>query len=1404
MPKRYFNWKLAVVLLIGLVVLSVTAYGLRQWQRSTRAEEGRVLGMKAYEQQNWEEAAQQLGRYVALANTDIDAVLKYAEANLNIRPMKRGPIQQAIAAYRTVLRQDPDNTEAVEKLGQIYMNMMRQAGEAELIAKNYLERRENPSIRRLHAAARAAQRDFAGAATELKRLIEKDPNDVAAYEMLGKLLEARPDELEGTAEQWYTKALENNPSSALARIALADYHLRHQNRSKGLELLLEAEQQEILETSSRLRLAESLINAGEVDKAESHLEQVRSVDSDNQSMWSIWSQVAIASGSTQKMRKIADEGLKALSKQPWDFLPRAAELLIRAGEIDRARQCVSKMEEKEMLPAHVAFLKGLMASQDGNKREAAKHWTNAIELGYDAPVVRLALSAALSADGDTLGAVQQLRTLTVQHPRNAQGHLSLARLLFETKDWAQALEHARQASQLAPDNLEAAQLEIQAMMQLSEQRDSAWTDQDIERRLTQLQEKGGADTLTVKLLSLNLALKEGDFTDAKGLIADMRDTYPDDPRVPLAEARVLMEQDPNDSEGRAKLVLNKAIERFGDNAELPAMLAAIAANEPGGKAQCEAILNSAIERISDARARRNLSIILANYYQRWEEEDKAVQVLEEVVKSQPNDITAKRALLKCDSIAEDPERSQQLVDQIKEIEGEDGWRWRYEQARLWHIQGDQTFQQRQEEIIALLKENLQNNADDRDSKLLLADTYRRAGQTDAALAIYREMLNGSPNDPRIIKVTVNALQNAGLWDEANRILDEAEANDLQDPTIQRLRVRGYLQRGELGRASVLLQEFITLDPNDTSSEFTLAVLKMREKKWDEAEAILERLRTRFPESLQVAATQIQLKIRRDQPQEAIRLSNDIVEDHNNIEAYVLRATTYSSLRDYEKAEEDFSRAVALEPDNFQTWLTRSNFYASIGEREKAVEDILKALELAPENARVQQLAVSMLMATGDPARIAQAEKIISQSLDRDPNSINLQFMQARTLMDSNDPNELMQVENMLTAITKKQPKAVNAWIMLGQLMEQRARGYEAILDVARQGLIHNPDNRSLLLLKAAAQRQESPLLAISTYRQLRDKDPNDLGVALLLADALIAAQQPQQAEELARSYRDALGEDGPHSAFTERLARALYKQGRAEEAYRELNAEIEADPNNPGPIRTKIDLLCDQELWQEAVQTVRHWQQQHPDDVRTLVATAGALSVVKDEPAHPIARDLILDALEAAPNSVLVLRALGSIYQVLGQFDQAVEQYKRVLEVAPNDRVTMNNLAWILCEEEKRYQDALEYARRALELAPGYTDARDTLGVIYHRLDRFEDAEREFRQALREYRKDGAAGQVAYTHFHLARTLDKSGNVAEAIRHVHAALERQDGGDTSYLDDDEKKEAEGLLERLQQPEEGGK
>ncbi|MGD2095519.1 MAG: hypothetical protein PVH77_10980, partial [Phycisphaerales bacterium] len=104
MPRRYFNWKLAIVLIIGIVVLGATAFVLRKWQRANRAERGLTLGNKAYDEQKWEEAALNLGRYISVEQNDVPALIKYADAQLKRRPSKRGNIQQAIAAYRAVLR----------------------------------------------------------------------------------------------------------------------------------------------------------------------------------------------------------------------------------------------------------------------------------------------------------------------------------------------------------------------------------------------------------------------------------------------------------------------------------------------------------------------------------------------------------------------------------------------------------------------------------------------------------------------------------------------------------------------------------------------------------------------------------------------------------------------------------------------------------------------------------------------------------------------------------------------------------------------------------------------------------------------------------------------------------------------------------------------------------------------------------------------------------------------------------------------------------------------------------------------------------------------------------------------------------------------------------------------------
>ena len=56
-PRRYFNWKLAAVLVISLFVLGVGAFVLRRWHKSNRTQQGLILGTQAYQDGDWEAAA---------------------------------------------------------------------------------------------------------------------------------------------------------------------------------------------------------------------------------------------------------------------------------------------------------------------------------------------------------------------------------------------------------------------------------------------------------------------------------------------------------------------------------------------------------------------------------------------------------------------------------------------------------------------------------------------------------------------------------------------------------------------------------------------------------------------------------------------------------------------------------------------------------------------------------------------------------------------------------------------------------------------------------------------------------------------------------------------------------------------------------------------------------------------------------------------------------------------------------------------------------------------------------------------------------------------------------------------------------------------------------------------------
>jgi len=1424
MAQRYFNWTLAIVLVVGVVVLAAAALSLHKWQRSTLAEEALPLGEQAFAEQNWEEAAKQIGRYLTINGDDTVQLLKYGQAQEKIRPSTSSSIQQAIAAYSTVLRLDAGNVEAAKRLIAIYLS--GSPGEAELKARQFLESYDDPTVRQYLGVALIQQRDFPQAQQTLASLIHDHPDHVTAYEVMGLLAAEHPAEVNQPPNYWFEEAVRVNPQSALACIVRGSFLRRSGDRANATADFERAAGLDLSDREVHLRLIGELILAGAYDQARAQIAALRAKAPREPDLWRYWAMMAIQSNSEQEMQAVAEAGLKELAAYPWDFLPWAGELLIRSKRFEQAADCILQMQKKDVEPARTAFLEGYLAQQKGQLQEAATFWRKAIALGYQSrrdrtwrghfPPVRMFLASVLQRIGDLHSAIEQLRLLVSDVPDYPQFHLALAQLLAQAEDWPGVLEQAQQVQRLVPEptngkvpelRSSAALLEIQARMRvlagasdLASARE-AW--RAIEARLTELSE-AAVDPAQVRLLQVQAAMFQGKHAEAATLLGQLESSQVEGLAATLLRAQLYVDEGKG---SEAVSLLRQTIEKFPQSTE-PVRHLALLLNRQNDRSQCEAVVRSAMSRM-DKAGRRSLGMLLAELYASWGRNEPLYELLTDLSKEFPEDIEAKRRLLTLDRVLKDPAISQSLVDQIKSIEGQDGWQWRVEQARVWIL--SEGFHSYYGQIVRLLQENLLANPEDRSSRLLLAAAYEKAGDLQLALTTYREAIQRWPNDVGVVTRTVQALYQAGEDQEAQEILDRAKSRDLYDPDIQRLQLQGHLRRSAMASdsaarqdalvsASDILQDLVQQDPNDTAAGLRLVSILGAQKKYDEAQAALNAVKAKDPESVSVMIAQVQLDVERGNADAALRLCGEAIARQDTVFARLLRGRTFETLNRYNEAQADYDRMVALAPEKAEVWMSRSDFFLRTGRIGEAISDIEKALELAQTSLPVQQRALFLFLNSGDPVLFQRAEALLEEALQLHPQDVGLKLHKARALLRRETAPAAEQARTLLREITEKNPDLPDAWELLG-ILELREDQLAKAMDTALRGLAENPDNRQLLLLKAQAEARRSPMLAVPTLKGLIDQDPNDMNVVSQLAYAYLHSDRPQEAVRLLRHHLDAQTGSARKQAEVA-LATVLYHSGEPNEAAEILKGLMQAEPADSSLVITWAGLLLSAEHWTEVDSLLADWRAKHPED--TTVATAVARSLIADgrQKGLEIAEQLLRSEIERHPQALVPLHLLANLVTVMGRSEQAIALNQKIMEIEPDNVFALNNLAWLLCEEQGQYQKALELANRGLKLRPEYIDLIETRGVIHYRLGHLDEAVQDLSRSLELYPVNAAA--MASTHFHIARVYAEMGREADAIRHVEQALalhrrSRQSadpGQRRSELSEKDMADAERLLDQL--------
>jgi tetratricopeptide (TPR) repeat protein len=608
-----------------------------------------------------------------------------------------------------------------------------------------------------------------------------------------------------------------------------------------------------------------------------------------------------------------------------------------------------------------------------------------------------------------------------------------------------------------------------------------------------------------------------------------------------------------------------------------------------------------------------------------------------------------------------------------------------------------------------------------------------------------------------------------------------------------LEVQSYLRRGELTSAGDILEDLLTDDPNDRAICLSLALLRIRQKKFVEAGRLLDKLKNQDPNSLHIIVAQIELNVHQGKAAEALLLCDDIVNSLKNASAYILRARTFVSLGRPNKAIEDFDHATTIEPNSVEAWVAKSDFYRSIDQPDNAIADIQQALSLVSNNVEIQKRAITLLLASGNPRRLLQGRTILDEAIKENPEDVELRLYKASSLLTERTAPAFDNAQRILKKTTEEQPKVTKAWVLLGQLLMRKAEYREAV-NIAWRGLAHTPKNKELLLLKFRAEKELSMDLAIPTLKLLYEMDINDVDMAVLLADTYVVANEYERAVNLLKKQLISCSDAPDERKINIILAGALYKSGDKQQAQKIFDSLYQSAPNDPTPLLAHARLLRDDKFWDRLNRMVAEWCRNHPKDTRTPVAVAVDLTANEDIQAKRIAEELLRKILDRDANSLPAMGSLAMLLQVTGRHAESAELYKRILVIQPDHVIAINNLAWILCEQQGKHQQALQLARRGLDIAPNYVDLVDTCGVAHYRLSQYDQAVQCFTKCLKLYPDGIPAATAAYLH--LGRALAKLGQKFEAIGNLNKALALNDEiGGLSPADLDETKL---ILEELSQ------
>jgi tetratricopeptide (TPR) repeat protein len=567
-------------------------------------------------------------------------------------------------------------------------------------------------------------------------------------------------------------------------------------------------------------------------------------------------------------------------------------------------------------------------------------------------------------------------------------------------------------------------------------------------------------------------------------------------------------------------------------------------------------------------------------------------------------------------------------------------------------------------------------------RLLKASVHLESDQLDQVHAVYEELFQLEPENPRYRASLAQIYISRGLSDEAEGVLRSAiDAGVGGDETKLNL-IELIAATDGLEKAEAQLREFIAAEPDNHLFAFRLVSLYSQTGRPAEAGAVL---RTVIDQAGMEQA---------------------------GLDARAALARLLISEGDGAKASDLVVEVLETDPTNPDALLMRAAFSLEKGETEPAIADLRALLRDRPDTLPALRLLAQAQVARGD---VALAMDTLKRVVDLDKSDVASRQRLAAHLAQSGNVSAALA---LLDEVLEIDPGSVPALQAKAGILIGQQRWAEA--EAAVQKVLEMPDHQALGRtlyggLNYAQGRYEEAIVAYEDAHRLAPTAVEPItGVTM----AYLAQEAPQEAAVFLESV---IAEDSTNAVARNLLGEIRLRQNKLQEAEQQFRLAIAARDDWAVPYLNLTRSLIARGELHEALALYQSALQKQPENVALQLALAEAQHKASDYTGSRSTYQAIID--KHADNVI----AANNLAALLADHDyEDTESLRHALALATRFENSSNpyfidTLGWVQFRMGD-FRQARANLQRAVSLLPDNPQLQYHLGMVLARLGEHEGA----------------------------------------------------------------------------------